>query len=59
MTDAVNIKDAFIVNIGIDYEIILLPNAVGRDVLLKCSNRCNRPCSILHECLSSPLLGLF
>lgn len=39
MTDAVNIKDAFIVNIGIDYEIILLPNAVGRDVLLKCSNR--------------------
>jgi hypothetical protein len=37
LTDAVNIKDAFIVNIGIKYEIILRPSATGRDVLMKCT----------------------
>ena len=39
LTDALNIKDAFIVNIGVDFEIILLPNTVARDVLLTCSNK--------------------
>lgn len=38
LTDAVNIKDAFIVNIGLKYEIITLPNFVSRDVLLACTN---------------------
>ena len=37
LTDAVNIKDAFIVNIGLKYEIITLPNYVSRDVLLACN----------------------
>ena len=39
LTDALNIKDAFVVNIGVDFEIILLPNAVARDVLLTCSSK--------------------
>jgi hypothetical protein len=38
VTDSLNIKDAFIVNIGIEYEIIIRPNYSGRDVLLLCSN---------------------
>lgn len=37
LTDAVNIKDAFIVNVGMKYEIITLPNFVSRDVLLACN----------------------
>ena len=37
LTDAVNIKDAFIVNIGIKYDIIVLPSASAREVLLKCT----------------------
>jgi len=37
ITDAVNIKDAFIVNIGVRYEIVVLPNFTGRDVLLSCT----------------------
>ena len=37
LTDAVNIKDAFIINIGIKYDIILSPSATGRDVLVKCT----------------------
>jgi hypothetical protein len=36
LTDAVNIKDAFIINIGIDFEITTLPNFNNNEVLLKC-----------------------
>lgn len=35
MTDAVNIKNAFIINIGIRFEISVLPNYNSNDVLLK------------------------
>jgi hypothetical protein len=34
--DTVNIKDAFIVNIGCDFEIITLPNFINNDVLSRC-----------------------
>lgn len=36
LTDAINIKDAYVVNIGIDYEIIIRPNYNSNDVLLRC-----------------------
>ena len=38
LTDAIDIKDAFIVNIGIKYEILTLPNYQARDVLLQVTN---------------------
>ena len=38
LTDAVNIKDAFIINIGIEFEISVLPNYNSNEVLLKCIN---------------------
>jgi hypothetical protein len=38
LTDAVNIKDAFIINIGIDFEIITLPNYNSNETLLKCTS---------------------
>ena len=38
LTDAINIKDAFVINIGITFDIILRPNYLGRDVLLQCNN---------------------
>lgn len=37
-SDSVNLYDAFIVNIGINYDIIIRPNYSGRDVILKCNN---------------------
>jgi len=37
LTDSVILKDAFIVNIGVEYEIIMRPNYVSRDVLLACN----------------------
>ena len=38
LTDAVNIKDAFVINIGIDFEISVLPNYNSNEVLLRCVN---------------------
>jgi hypothetical protein len=38
LTDAVNIKDAFIINIGIDFEIAVLSNYNSNEVILKCIN---------------------
>ena len=38
LTDALNIKDAFVVNIEVNFDIIVKPNYQGRDVLLACTN---------------------
>lgn len=37
LTDAVNIKDAFVINIGVNFDIIVRPNYIGRDILLQCT----------------------
>ena len=37
LTDAVDIKDAFVVNIAVKFDIVTLPNVASRDVLLKCT----------------------
>lgn len=39
MTDAINIKDPYIVNVGVNYEIITRPSANSNEVLLKCHER--------------------
>lgn len=39
MTDAINIKTPFIINIGIDYEIVTRPNYNSYEVLLRCNNK--------------------
>jgi hypothetical protein len=36
LTDAINIKAAFIINIGVNYDIVLRPNYATRDVLATC-----------------------
>ena len=38
LTDAVNIKDAFIINIGVNFEIAVLSNYNSNEVILKCIN---------------------
>ena len=39
LTDAINIKDAFIINIGIDFEVIIFPDYNANEVLLKCVSK--------------------
>ena len=36
VNDSVNIKDAFIINIGVNFSIIVLPNFNSNDVLTRC-----------------------
>lgn len=36
LTDAVNIKPAYIINIGVNFDIILRPNANGQDTIARC-----------------------
>ena len=38
LTDAINIKDAFIINIGVEFEISVLSNYNSNETLLKCIN---------------------
>ena len=38
ISDSVNIRDAFVVNIGVEYDIVVRPNYSGRDVIFKCNN---------------------
>ena len=36
MTDSINIRDAYVINIGIDFDIVPLPNYNVNEVLLRC-----------------------
>ena len=55
LTDAINIKDAFVVNIGIDFDIITRPNYIGRDVLLACTNRLRDYFAITKWSINQPI----
>lgn len=39
LTDAVNIRDAYIINIGIEFDIITLPDENSNQVILRCIDR--------------------
>jgi hypothetical protein len=55
LTDAINIKDAFVVNIGVNFDIIAKPNYPGRDVLLACTNRLKEYFSITKWNINQPI----
>jgi hypothetical protein len=38
LTDAVSIKDAFIINIGVNFEVMILPRFNSQEVILNCIN---------------------
>ena len=56
LTDAVNIKDAYIINIGIDFEIAVLPNYNSNEVLLKCINELKAYFSKQNSQINRPIL---
>jgi hypothetical protein len=56
LTDAVNIKDAYIINIGIDFEIVVLPNFNSNEVLLKCINELKSYFSKQNAQINAPIL---
>ena len=46
VTDAINIKAAFIVNLGVEFEVIPKPNSNSNEVVLQCINRLK---TLLHN----------
>ena len=56
LTDAVNIKNAYIVNIGIDFEIIVLPNYNSNEVLLRCIDALKKYFNIDRMGINKPIV---
>ena len=56
LTDAINIKNAYIVNIGIDFEIVVKPNSNSNDVLLKCIQKLRDYFKIEKRSINQPIL---
>jgi len=55
LSDSVNIKDANIINIGIQYDILPLPGSIGRDVLQRCTNALKRYFTIDNWTINQPI----
>jgi hypothetical protein len=55
LTDAIDLKDAFVINIGVKFEIITLPNFISKEVLLKCTNTLKEHFSISKWSINEPI----
>lgn len=55
LTDAINIKDAFVVNIEVHFDIIAKPNYVGNAVLLGCTNKLREHFDITKWSINQPI----
>jgi len=55
ITDSINIKDAFVVNIGVNYEIKIRPNYASRDVILNCNLKLQEYFKISKRSINQPI----
>jgi hypothetical protein len=56
LTDAINIKDAYIINIGVQFEISVLSNYNSNEVLLKCINAVKQHFDIDRWQINQPII---
>ncbi|WWT39508.1 hypothetical protein [Microcystis phage Mel-JY01] len=56
LTDAVNIKDAYIINIGVEFDIITLPDQNGNQVLLRCIDRLKKYFNVGRWQINQPII---
>ena len=56
LTDAINIKDAYIINIGVEFEITILPNYNSNDVLLRTINNVKEFFNIDRWQINQPII---
>lgn len=56
LTDAINIKDAYIVNIGVEFDIITLPDQNGNQVVLRCIDRLKKYFDIKKWQINQPIV---
>ena len=56
MTDAINIRDAYVINIGIDFDIITLPDQNSNQVVLRCIDRLKQYFDIKKWQINQPIV---
>jgi hypothetical protein len=56
LTDAINIKDAYIINVGIEFEIITMPDQNGNQVILRCIDRLKQYFNINKWQINQPIV---
>jgi len=56
LTDAVNIKNGFIINFGVDFEISVLTNYNSNEVLLKCIDELKKYFNIDNWQINQPII---
>ena len=56
MTDAVNIKDTFIINLGVEFEIIPKPNYNASEVVLRCIAKLKDLLNVDNMQINSPII---
>ena len=56
LTDAINIKDAYIINIGVEFDIITLPDQNGNQVILRCIDRLKQYFDIKKWQINQPIV---
>jgi hypothetical protein len=56
LTDAINIKDSFIINIGIEFEIITIPDQNGNQVILRCIEKLKQYFDIKKWQINQPII---
>ena len=55
LTEAVDIKDAFVINIGVKFDVLTIPNYASRDVLLNCTNAVKEFFNIKNWNINQPI----
>jgi hypothetical protein len=56
LTDAINIKDAYIINVGIEFDIITMPDQNGNQVVLRCIDRLKKYFDIKKWQINQPIV---
>lgn len=56
LTDAINIKDAYIINLGIEFDIITMPDQNGNQVILRCIDRLKKYFDIKKWQINQPIV---
>lgn len=56
LTDTITIKDAFIVNIGLNFEVVLRPSYAGREVLAECITQLKNYFNIDNWQINQPII---
>jgi len=55
LSDSLNIKDGFIINIGINYDLIIRPDFISRDVLLNCNLKIQEYLATTKRSINQPI----